>query len=97
MNQFLTEEKIKFIYAEFEKTGDLNKKSVRTLCDKLKKFINEKFDNNPNRQQIESVCKAVLIIFPCLKREPSFIDGIVSVLEHSKMLTYPFFIYLVFM
>lgn len=73
------EEDMTFIYAEHSATGILSKKSVRVLCDKLKYFINEKFDHKSSREQIESVCKAVLMIFPSLKREPSSIDGIVSV------------------
>lgn len=74
----------KFVFSEYEKTGDLNKKSTRVVADKLKEFIESKFEN-ATRQQIESVCKAALIVFPCLEHKPSSIEGIVSLSLSSSL------------
>lgn len=81
----------KLLYSEFEKTENLSKKSMHFLAEKLLQFINLKIEK-PNRHEFEAVCKAALIIFPCLECEPSTIGGIVSKFEFKRIISFTHFL-----
>lgn len=61
--------------------GALSTKTQKLVTDALYSYIVELYSNEPAPKDVIECCKATLQLFPCLKTNPSAIEGIVSTLH----------------
>lgn len=79
LEEYLKANNCKFIFTEFRTTTSVSDESFTCLCDTLMKYIKE-YIRDFDKAKIVTLCKSAIRIFPCLKTEPSIVDGIVSLL-----------------
>lgn len=58
--------------------GKIQKESRLKLVNALYTFTSHRFNNDPSTDDVINICKATINLLPCLKTEPSDVDGIVS-------------------
>lgn len=72
----MLENKCRSIFIEYETDKKLEEKSIQFFVNNLFLFTEKKYSID-NRKDVERICTAAVYLFPCLKREPSDIGGIV--------------------